>query len=379
MQNYLSYLKIFFNSRWIFKPPKQKKILIYDGNSNPFKEYFKERDYNIFFRRGEEINLYLISKMILNLNISADSYTELFLDYAKPKIIITAIDNNHKFYGLKKKFSIPTAFVQNGTRTNWGDIFSKKEIIKKSNKKIFEVDFMFVFNETIAKKYNSFISGKTFSIGSFKNNINLKNIKQNKKKEILFISTFKLGKAGKRSLLDKVFYKNDDIVIRHISEFAKKNNIKFNVLGRSMGILSGTSETEKNYYNNICTESYKFIPNYKDRKTYEIVSDYKYILTIDSTLGIENLARGERTAFLFNRPYKFPIHTRRYGGTENLPRRGPNWTTYNKTSEFNRVLKYLFINNEKNWKKTHLKFTKKTMEYDSGNKKFLKIINRCIK
>ena len=98
MQNYLSYLKIFFNSRWIFKPPKQKKILIYDGNSNPFKEYFKERDYNIFFRRGEEINLYLISKMILNLNISADSYTELFLDYAKPKIIITAIDNNHKFF-----------------------------------------------------------------------------------------------------------------------------------------------------------------------------------------------------------------------------------------------------------------------------------------
>lgn len=376
MQNYLSYLKIFFNSKWSFSPPRQKKILIYDGELNPFKQYFKEKDYNIFFRRGEEINLYLISKMIFNLNISSDSYIKLFLNYAKPKIIITAIDNNYKFYSLKKKFSIPTVFVQNGTRTNWGDIFSKKEVIKKSNKKIFEVDFMFVFNDTIAKKYNSFIKGKTFSIGSFKNNINLKNIKKNKKKEILFISTFKLGKAGKRSFLDKVFYKNDDIVIKYISNFAKKNKIKLNILGRSIGILS---KIEKNYYDNLCAEGYKFIPNYKDRKTYEIVNKYKYILTIDSTLGIENLARGERTAFLFNRPYKFPIHTRRYGGTENLPRKGPNWTTYNNTAEFNRVLKYLFIKNEKNWKKTHSKHTKKCMEYDSGNKKFLKILNYYIK
>ena len=48
---------------------------------------------------------------------------------------------------------------------------------------------MFVHNKHVAKIYNSFIEGKIVEIGSFYNNISSN--RKKKKKEILFISSYK--------------------------------------------------------------------------------------------------------------------------------------------------------------------------------------------
>ena len=103
---------------------------------------------------------------------------------------------------------------------------------------------------------------------------------------------------------------------------------------------------------------------------------YKYVVTIDSTLAIENFAKKNRTGFFFNRPYKFPINTRRFGGLEKLARKGANWTTYNNDSEFDRVFKFLIKGSNKNWIKTFKNHNHKTLNYDAGNETFLKIVNK---
>ena len=380
MRQYFKYIKIFFNSKWRFLPPKAKKILIYDGDNNPFNNYFSKKNLNIFYRRGEEINIFLVLRALINFKFTSDEYLHQFILFAKPKVIITAIDNYYKFYTLKKKFNIPTIFVQNGTRTMWEDIFANKKITNKKNKTYFEVDYMLVFNNLIGKKYGNFIKGKILPIGSFINNIKKKSIPfKRKKNEILFLSTYKPKKLEKRDRSKKInnmlFYKNDVAAIKNIFNFSKKRKIPFNVLGRRSG---SESLIEENYFAKICDKKINFIPRFLKRKTYDIVDSYKYIVTIDSTLGIENLARGFRTAFLFNRPYKFPIYTRRYGGAENLPRTGPNWTTFNNDKEFDRVLNFLVSGKDTIWDKTHKNFTKKTMEFDPGNKKFLRIVKKLI-
>jgi surface carbohydrate biosynthesis protein len=369
----LSYL---IKGKWKLFPPKPKKILIYDGMLNPFNNYFKKKDYNIYFRRGEELNIFLIFLCLIELKLTTKNYLRKYLFYSKPKIIITAIDNNHGFYSIANEYNITTMFVQNGIRTLWGDIFSQKKIANRRNKKKYKVDFMFVFNDTIAKKYSSFIQGKTIPIGSFKNNI-LKFKKVNKKKEILFISTHKAFrdklKTGK--INDSFFFKNDKKIINFLSKRASLKKIKFNVLGRG---LDNDSEIEKNFFNANCNNKLNFIKNFRGRDTYSIVNQYEYVMTIDSTLGIENFTKSHKTGFFFNRPYKFPIYTRRFGDMEKLKRKGPNWTSSEETKEFKRVFDFIINSKEKSWKNLRKKYAKKSMEYDYLNKKFLSIINNII-
>ena len=63
-------IKLVLISKWKFLPPKNKKILIYDaGAYNPFHKYLKKYGYNLFFKRGEQINLFIILKCILQFNI----------------------------------------------------------------------------------------------------------------------------------------------------------------------------------------------------------------------------------------------------------------------------------------------------------------------
>ena len=102
MRQYFKYIKIFFNSKWRFLPPKAKKILIYDGDNNPFNNYFSKKNLNIFYRRGEEINIFLVLRALINFKFTSDEYLHQFILFAKPKVIITAIDNYYKFYTLKK-------------------------------------------------------------------------------------------------------------------------------------------------------------------------------------------------------------------------------------------------------------------------------------
>jgi surface carbohydrate biosynthesis protein len=366
-------------AKWRLLPPKAKKIVIFDGIQNPFAKYFKESDYNIIYRRGEEINIFVIFKCLLELNFTPFNYYLNFIKISRPKIILTAIDYTPTFYLLSKATGVKTAFIQFGTRTKWNDLFANKKITNKNNKDLFHVDYMFTFNKYISNLYQSFISGQTVEIGSFKNNFYKR--KRIKKNEILFISTFKSFALNNNKFFgfsNNFFFKNDSNVIKKIFLLSRNKKIKFNILGRGIG---NERIKEENYFKNILDKkNFSFIANYLGRKTYDVVNKYKYIFTIDSTLGIENLALGNNTGFLFNRPYKFPINTRRFGGMEKLPRKGPFWTTYDLDLEFKRVFDYIIRkDNFPRRKKEDKNFTKKVMEYDYGNKKFNNIVNKILK
>tara|TARA_X000000950_G_C13895646_1_gene652665 strand:- start:648 stop:1793 length:1146 start_codon:yes stop_codon:yes gene_type:complete len=369
------------HSRWKFCPPQKRDILIFDGIKNPFKEYVKKSNYNILYRRGEEINLFILLICILKFKITSKSYFEFFIKYANPKIILTAIDNLETFYTLYKVTKVPNLFIQNGVRSAWNDVFTDKKVFAKKNKKKFLVNHMLVFNKTVAKKYNFFITGKTYPIGSFNNNIIYLKKKIKKKKEVLFISTFKphLIESKKKifsKFSQKYFFSREGEAIVRLSNLCKKYNLKLNILGRNSG---KNKIMEKQFFDMSCKVDYNFFTQ-EDFKinSYQIMEKYKYVITIDSTLAIENFAKKNRTGFFFNRPYKFPINTRRFGGLEKLSRKGPNWTTYNNNKEFDRVFKFLIKGSDKNWTKTFKNHNYKTLNYDGGNKTFLKIINKYI-
>jgi len=355
--------------------PKNSDILIFDyvGSEN-FTKYLKNYNYDILHTRGEKINLFVTLKCLLNFKINFENYVNEYIKISKPKIVITFIDNNYFFYNLKKlNPEIKTIFVQMGIRSHFVDIFGRKEILNK--KEYLAVDYMFTSNDIIGKKYNTFIKGKFVSIGYFKNNKNLIN-SNFKKKEILYISTHRnteLDKKiyGKYTWSDVI--KNDEIFLKWLNHFCILHKIKINILSR-YNKNKNESKKEKFYFD-------KFIGNYKfisDGNSYKIIDKYKYIVTNDSTLGIENLARGGLTAFICNRLNIYPFNTRKFGWMEGFPKIGFFWTHRNNINEFSRVLNNIIFGKKKKILKEINYYQKKIVEYDKDNKKFKFIIKKIL-
>ena len=213
-------IKLIFFSRWKINFPPKKNILIIDGSNNPFKFLFKERAYEIIFRRGEEINLPVILKCLFSLKFSSLDYYLNYIKFVKPKIILTYYDHFDFFYKLHRLTKIKTAFVVRGKRTLSDGLFKHKKEYSKNN----YVNFMFVHNQIIKKEYKKIISGKIIPIGSFLNNIKRKKQKILKKK-VYLISTFK--KDGKdwmnpktnKKFKNSEFQKNDKFVIKCLNNF----------------------------------------------------------------------------------------------------------------------------------------------------------------
>ena len=372
------FIKYFLFSRWVFLPPKPKKILQIDGIVYPFKSYFKKKDLNILYRRGEEINIFVLLSCLINFQLSTKSYYKKYIYYSKPKIILAPNNTSRMFYNLSKLTNVKTACIQWGKQTLWDGVFANKYICNRKNKKKLFIDYIFTYNEKVSKKFSSFCGGQAIEIGSFLNNIKRK--KRKKKKEILFISTHKNfldTTKGWGNFTHEFFFNNDKYVIKCLSDFAYKNNLKLNVLGRCLGNFS---ISEKKFFDKLIGRKYKFIPAGKERDTYGIVDEFEYIFTIDSTLAIEAFVRDGKVGSIFNRPNVYPVNTRRNGGFEKLPHKGSFWTTCsaNNRKEFNRVMNFVVKASNMTWKKLRKKYGKKFMVYDEGNKKFLKIINQNI-
>lgn len=365
--------KYFIKSKWKFLPPSRKKFLIFDGIINPFNKYFNKKDMNVLYRRGEEINFFILISCIFKFSLNSWTYYRLFIKYSDPKIILTAIDNSMVFYRLKEITKIPTISVQNTQRTYMDDLSYIKKISKIQN---FFVDYMFTFNKRTSKDYQKYILGNKIDIGSFLSNSEFIRNKK-KKKKMLLISTHKPHHVSEN--VDKKlknFYKNDDEVVKEIFSFCKKNKIPLFILGRN--ISKKNMQLEKNYFNRLTSNSAKFIQNYRGRKNFEIIDQFKYIIAVEGTLSIENLSRGGRSGFIFNRPNKKEYMSRRYGANEGLSRKGPFWTSYNNRKEFLRVCNYLVYASDKSWKRARKKYSDKIMLHDKGNKKFLNTINKIL-
>ena len=200
------------------------------------------------------------------------------------------------------------------------------------------------------------------------------------KKEILFLSSYKTSEHSSK-LINGIpafeFTKNDKKLLLRIMELSKKNKLKLNILGKQ--IFTEESKVEKNYYQNIFGKDLNFIKNFPGRETYKIIRKFKYVINIDSTLGIENFAAGGRTGFIFNRPYKNIISSRAFGYLEKLGRKGPFWTSYNNEKETDRIFSFIIKTSDKNWNKVNKFYFNKIMTYEENNKTFNSILKNEIK
>ncbi len=368
------------SSRIIFSKPKKTKTVVW-GVPKYAKEILKQKKFNLekieFIEIwGESYNFYILLRCFSKLKFSLLDYSNEYIAYVNPKIILSFLDNYRTFYKIKKNLSQKKIIIQNSWRCNEFKFFEKK-IGNISNK----VDYIFVQNINIKKKYQEISGSKVITAGSFlSNSIKIKTTQ--KKIDVLYISTFR-NIEKKDLVINKNIFLKDYIdseakLLRNIHNICKLNNKILHILPSQK---TGNQQIENEFYQKILGDekTYKIIKrkNFNYRFPYKIVDTAKIVVGIDSTLLYEAFGRGIKTIFCDIRPKNnFLERTRHFAWPKKYPKQGFFWLNKNDPEIINKVFLNIWkIKNEK-WKSIFKKYNQSLMIYDKNNSQFTQIINQ---
>ena len=377
-------LKILIKCKFVLFLPKKSDVVIWGAprfiKVLIDKQFIPKKKISLIHIWGESINLSILLKCILKLRLNILDYSEEYLRYTKPKIIISFLDNYEIFYKLKSEKKQKKILIQNAYRTGERKFFEKKDFILKSN-----LDYILTQNYPIIKKYQSICKADIRPIGSFLSN-NSK-CKYNKKRfDILYVSTFRNTKKYNR-IIDKKISLNDYInaearLIKNIYEYCKKKKIKFSILPTNPN--KDQEIEEKIFFNKLLgkEKNWRLLLRKADdfNYAYDIIDQSKVVVGIDSTLLYESFARGTKTIFFDIRPNNNFLKKRRhFGWPKKFNQEGPFWSSINKPYKVHKLIDKVNLMDNRIWKKIKLKYEKDLMVTDKKNSILKKIIKKYLK
>jgi surface carbohydrate biosynthesis protein len=354
----------FLKARYNFKKIRKKSIVIYNEDSSQLiADFLDSTDYYILDTSLKYINFRILLKSFIKYNFKwkPKFYFYTFLSELSPSYIITMVDNDLKFWNIKKYIkNTETILIQNGWRDNLLDIFSK---LSPREYNSFNVDQMFLFSKKYEDLYKKYIIGKTHTIGSMRSN--KFEYSKNTINEVIFISTVKKFDE------ELIQLKPVQIVFPLLCKIFKEKKIKFKVLGRTLPI----DPSEEKFYRNMSND-FTFINKSKEaHKCYKYIDECRMVISIDSTLGYESLSRGNRTAFFSIRGEDLENKSTNFGWPNKFDDLGPFWTNIYNEDYVEKIIDYLLNVSDEEWNKIIAKYNITFMPFDKGNKIFKKYIN----
>ena len=324
-------LKILYNAKFIFSNPKNKELLIFDGNtSEELKYVISGFNYSILETRIDRVREIYLSKEIFYLIINNfqknifNSYLLSIIDQINPKIIFTFIDNSYRFSEFSKLRGNKYKFIalQNGARYEHRIIKNlQKKKIKTPIEK-FNIPNFLCFGDHEINDYNKTKQNvkNFYKVGSlklanflFKKKQNKKEIRINNKKfDILLISDANCWDL----ILNRLNYpieKGLIKLIKHTIKFAEVRNLKIKIAVRNS---KNNFEEERRFYKqNLNNYEYKYLMRNiffrpKKYETYDIMINSKVVIGTMSTMLRENLSLGGKTLacnFTKTDIFNFPI------------------------------------------------------------------------
>ncbi len=174
-----NYFKILFFAKFSFSIPKNREIIVFDDTSiEQLKPIIKNFNYFILETRFENLkNIYFTKKIICstfqNIKIGFfNSYLLSLIDQVNPQLILTFIDNSHKFsiFAKIKKDNYKFVAIQNGARYEHKiiNLLKKKKINVELEKFFIPYFFCFGKNEIRDYKKNNQKVGKFDVVGSLR-------------------------------------------------------------------------------------------------------------------------------------------------------------------------------------------------------------------
>jgi len=357
--------------------PPQVDVVVYDevGAEN-FDGYLK--NVSVLSVRGEIVYVPILVRAMFSTSFWGDplkAYVDEYILKSRPRILLTFIDNNSKFYELAYTHpGVKTIIVQNGWRNNIRTVFSDSFDIKK-----YHVDYMFMFGKSIGSFYATKIDGKVISAGSFKSN-KVEITSWPKNKVVLFLSQISsyptseimfILNDGER-ISEEIFYAAEIELLPLLHKWCAINDYKLQICARS------DSVGEEEFYQDLLKgDNWEYVRRNNFCSSYQLVDRSEIVVAIDSTLGLESLGRGNKTAF-------FDFRSRSIDGWPSFwwpniqDPSGLFWSNLNSYKEVDRVLQFLLSTDEKVWQDLIAPYCYELMSFDEGNNAFSSVINSIL-
>jgi surface carbohydrate biosynthesis protein len=367
-----------------WKLPKKSEILIYDAAGGALlHSYLTGYSVTVISLRGESVNIPCLIRAFLKRSFwggdSVQAYVDAFVEVVSPDLIITVVDNNSAFYSLSRRFSsVKTIFLQNGTRSEVGDVFGY--LVKLEN---YHVDYMLVHGSAIGKHYQKYISGNVIEIGSFINNHIAKSASV-VADCVLFISQYSdkleynelsYANPGGAPVSWERFFFAEVKVLQFLAKWCSVNDKVLRICGRTLV----TDGPEKDFYANCLNGcEWEYLPKKHNYSSYELLDSSEIVVFIDSTLGYEAISRGKKTAGFSCRGASLDCKDLNFGWPASLPENGPFWTNEVDESQFQRIMDYLNTVDAEEWEQTRKVYTSELMEFDAGNTRTISLINMLL-
>jgi surface carbohydrate biosynthesis protein len=179
-------------------------------------------------------------------------------------------------------------------------------------------------------------------------------------------------RIGSRVLTYQEYFSFDAVVARAISAVCKQRNLRFSVIGKR----SDQTSPEIQYFQD-CVDNQLDVLTHTKGDGYEVAERFRYLVTIDSTLGYEMRALGKPVAFLSNRLKHLDISDRdlTFGFPLHLSADGPYWSSATTEPEIVQFL-HLWIDSEVSQKTQKDSF--ELMHLDPGNTQLRGMIHAAL-
>jgi len=365
--------------KWKFRQPKQRDVLLYfKTGAEVISPYFKPSEFQVLDLRESEVNIPIAIKCLLTGNLSAENYARQFIKVAKPKLILTFIDNFPPYYLLKNEFpKIEIWLIQNGIRSERNDLFDFLKSVSAGEDN--RVDKMYVFGTAIGKKYLKYISGEILIHGSFKNN--LIPLSPPKKDSVAYVSTFRPSQQMNFVLRESrpetpVTYgqvvSRREKVILWLAEYCAEKQLQLKIVGKDE-----SPRREESYYRSLLQNyKFEFVARERTSSSYEAIDKSEIVVFTSSTLGYESLARGKRTAALMLDAEIIGSEALRFGWPAELQDDGPFWTHQLNEARLREIMDFLRKVDDAEWDKIRKQTIKEVIVFDPDNSRFKESVDQ---
>jgi surface carbohydrate biosynthesis protein len=375
--------------KFSFAAPIGKQVALFDASGiNILNKYVPENELSVI--DIEKMNVFALLRMLAGGRKSLFDYTIAYIKIFKPRFVFTFIDNNIDFYKLAAIFpKVKFIAIQNGLRSNYANQMSSgffDLLENESSKSELSAHVICFLGTTTADQYTRYIKTRPVVTGSLKNNLIGNQIKPTEHFDIVYVSQhapFEIPNSdikfffGNRSITASEFYAVEQNIVRFLAARSKQTNQSIAVLGKR----NDSCPYERDFFSSAASpNTVRFIPRTSETSTYEFCNSASLIVTADSTIGYEFLARGKKVVFLSGRTNAVSnellreIHDTDFGFPLEVGASGPFWTNTASESKFEQVIGSVQSMSDAQWASAISPYNDVLMAYQPDNSAFIQML-----
>jgi len=375
---------ILAEKKWCW--PSQSDVLVLDATlpSMVLVEFLEPWSPKVLHMRGEQFNIPVLLASFFKRGSLVNAYVDCYIEKVRPRLLVTFMDTYVGFYSISKRHpDVKTLFVQNAMRNYFTDIYEVFDDLGSEVTSNFFVDYMMVLGPDIGKKYSQYIAGEIVEMGSIKNNL-VRKEKSSQQGVIALVSQWRdcagFQMKGDFCLFEDFWTKPDSLVVQCLMQYAKTKNKQLMIIpNRLKNLPEDLIRREEDYYRELLGSEPEILYPSGPYPAYQAVDSAEIVVSLDSTLGLESIARGGKAAIFPIRGPAIGDPSLNFGWPGDFPDEGLFWTNSPNPESFVRILDYLFAVDDEQWRKdVEASNFSSILAYDPGNSIFKETLEKIL-